>query len=248
MTLYDEMTFCDLSEDHFWLKKKKKKKGRKKDGDQQSVPDCTHCRKSPTKHQQRAMLLSLSSMQPCTAVFQLHHSCLGIIQTYFVTVRNIPPVCHFKFDFSALGNIRKWVKSLNDQKDLFFLFAERPQCCNPTSSILLYSWAFFVDLVCFPQARGVSSSWLVDLWGDQGSEAMAGRLLHLLIVFATLCYSHVSTGQRLKPRLQRDRRNIRPNIILILTDDQDQELGESNTRSHRFFFVFFSCCNWWSDS
>lgn len=77
---------------------------------------------------------------------------------------------------------------------------------------------------------------MVDLWGDQGSEAMAGRLLHLLIVLATLCYSHVSTGQRLKPRLQRDRRNIRPNIILILTDDQDQELGESNTRSHR-------CCS-----
>lgn len=78
---------------------------------------------------------------------------------------------------------------------------------------------------------------MVDLWGDQGSKAMAGRLLHLLIVLATLCYSHVSTGQRLKPRLQRDRRNIRPNIILILTDDQDQELGESNTRSRRYCSV-----------
>ncbi|XP_037335401.2 extracellular sulfatase Sulf-2 isoform X1 [Pungitius pungitius] len=54
---------------------------------------------------------------------------------------------------------------------------------------------------------------------------MAGRLLLLMFVSATLGHAHFPSGQRLKPRLQRDRRNIRPNIVLILTDDQDQELG-----------------------
>lgn len=57
---------------------------------------------------------------------------------------------------------------------------------------------------------------------------MAGRLLHFLFIFVTLCYADLSSGQRLKPRLQRDRRNIRPNIILILTDDQDLELGKGS--------------------
>lgn len=57
---------------------------------------------------------------------------------------------------------------------------------------------------------------------------MASRLLHFLLFILSLCSAHCSTGQRLKPRLQRDRRNIRPNIILIMTDDQDMELGEGH--------------------
>ncbi|MGH0121366.1 UNVERIFIED_CONTAM: hypothetical protein FKN15_072401 [Acipenser sinensis] len=49
--------------------------------------------------------------------------------------------------------------------------------------------------------------------------------LVLFIIELQRCDGSATGGQGLKGRLQQDRRNIRPNIILILTDDQDVELG-----------------------
>uniref|UniRef100_A0A672QAM3 Extracellular sulfatase Sulf-2-like n=1 Tax=Sinocyclocheilus grahami TaxID=75366 RepID=A0A672QAM3_SINGR len=57
------------------------------------------------------------------------------------------------------------------------------------------------------------------------TQGLAARLLVLLAVLAVAHASVFQSNQKLKPRFQRDRRNIRPNIILILTDDQDIELG-----------------------
>ncbi|RXM90798.1 Extracellular sulfatase Sulf-2 [Acipenser ruthenus] len=54
---------------------------------------------------------------------------------------------------------------------------------------------------------------------------LSSGLLLVLGVMSLTNGSVLLSNQRQKSRAQRDRRNIRPNIILVLTDDQDTELG-----------------------
>uniref|UniRef100_A0A7N6B655 Sulfatase 2a n=1 Tax=Anabas testudineus TaxID=64144 RepID=A0A7N6B655_ANATE len=64
-------------------------------------------------------------------------------------------------------------------------------------------------------------------WGLFAPLPLLLLLLALLGVLPVAQGSGYLSGYRLRSRLQRDRhiRNVRPNIILILTDDQDIELG-----------------------
>uniref|UniRef100_A0AAY4D965 Extracellular sulfatase n=1 Tax=Denticeps clupeoides TaxID=299321 RepID=A0AAY4D965_9TELE len=60
---------------------------------------------------------------------------------------------------------------------------------------------------------------------QQRSLSLTPLFLFFGLLYLAADGSKFMSGQRFRSRFQRDRRNMHPNIILILTDDQDIELG-----------------------
>ena len=97
----------------------------------------------------------------------------------------------------------------------------------------------------FHPSPHLSIHFLTDL--PSPSPAVLGTMLMLWLAWMALLSLDWVPGsmaftttraQGLRGRIQRDRRNIRPNIILIITDDQDVELGKAGTLPSLSFLEF----------
>lgn len=100
---------------------------------------------------------------------------------------------------------------------------------------LILLFVFFFSYCTAPREAGV---WVQSLAGPppplhlpsthhiSDTMLMVAWFVLLSLEWAPGSLAFITTrAQGLRGRIQRDRRNIRPNIILIMTDDQDVELG-----------------------